>query len=147
MKMTNDYNDEYTFDTDFDVDFDKLNALFSDSDNSMKAFTANVLIGNLPSKRLNECIGETFILAGFYCKETKFRDDKKGFLTTIFGKVNNEPCAYSTTSEKVLDALKKICVVFGKPDNWNDSVNVRIRKDDVQKSDGTSTTAYTLEVL
>lgn len=131
---------------DFLFDTDKVNALFSDNGEDMKKFTANVLIGHIPAERLNNHVGETFTLSGFFCKQRTFQDGKTGNITTIFGK-QNEPCAFTTTSEKVLTSLKMISYAYGKPESWNDSIQVAIKMEEIKKSDGQTVNVYSLEVV
>lgn len=134
--------------TDFDLFDERIAAVFAPEEPSLQAFTANVLIGNIPAKRLNDSVGEGFRLFSFYSKKIKLPDGKEGKLITLFGKKEtgklsaSEPCAYTTTSIKVYDALKKIAMVYGKC-LTEKGVNVRIR---MNKLDNDSK-AYTLEVI
>ncbi len=135
-------------DADFDLFDEKIAAAFAPEETSLQAFTANVLIGNVPAKRLNDCVGEGFRLFCYYAKKIKLPDGKEGKLITLFGKKDAgryhspEPCAYTTTSLKVYDALKKIAMVYGQ-NLTEKGVNVRIR---MNKLDNDSK-AYTLEVV
>ncbi len=128
--------------TDFDFFDEKIAAAFAPEEPSLQAFIANVLIGNVPANRLNDCVGENFRLFCYYSKTIKMPDGKQGKLITIFGKKKTQPCAYTTTSLKVYDALKKIAMVYGQslPEK---GVDVRIR---MNKLDNDSK-AYTLEVV
>lgn len=102
---------------DADLFDERIAAAFAPEEPSLQAFTANVLIGNIPAKRLNDCVGEDFRLFCYYSKKINLPDGKSGKLITLFGKRiekeygkrgTAEPCAYTTTSLKVYDALKKI---------------------------------------
>lgn len=132
------------FDEDFEELYDPiLDSIYPNNNYSeLKPFIANVLIGNISAKRLNNSIGYKFTLYGFHAKQVTFSDDKIGRITTIFGITdNNELCAYSTTSDKVLTACRIISSVFGDELTKN-GIPVIIREKKNDKG-----TSYTLEVV
>lgn len=137
------FSDEYS-----GID-EKIQAVFSDSEsNEIKAFAANVLIGNIPSQKVNESVGKTFKLCGFFIKDVTFRDERKGKYTIMFGNDSNGLCAFATTSDKVYEALMLITAVYGKPAAWKKQINIRIRMNTVGDRSGDSNNkAYSLEVL
>ncbi len=137
-----DYDLDLAFKDSVDLFDEKIAAVFAPEEPSLQAFTANVLIGNIPAKRLNDCVSDSFRLFSYYSKTIKMPDGKQGKLITLFGKKQSQPCAYTTTSLKVYDALKKIAMVYGQslPEK---GVEVRIR---MNKLDNDSK-AYTLEVV
>ena len=71
-----------------DVDFfdERIAAVYAPEEPSLQAFTANVLIGNIPAKRLNDCVGDSFRLFSYYSKQIRLPDGKQGKLITLFGK-------------------------------------------------------------
>jgi len=122
---------------------EKIRSVFSNADNDTKAFAANVLIGNVPAKNVNDSVGETFTLCGYYVKDTTFRDsERKGKYTVLLGRNDNQPCAYATSSSKVYEAVMKIVAVYGEPSAWSSGIGVKIR---MNTSDNVK--AYSLEVL
>ena len=144
--------DEYDLTSiDEEIDAHLFAAFTPENDGALKAHTANVLIGNIPAKRLNDCVGEEFQLFSYYCKKIQFEDGKSGRLISIFGRNVkytagkrglSSPCAYTTTSLKVYDALRKISMVYGEKLSEN-GVPVRIRMNKLENDQK----AYTLEVV
>lgn len=127
---------------------EKIRAVFSESESEdLKVYAANVLIGNAPARKLNDSVGDYFKLCGFYVKDFVFRDsERKGKYTVMFGKKDNDYCAYSTSSDKVFEALMYIVAVFGEPSKWQNSIPVRIRMNQVNDKSGNISNAYSLEV-
>ncbi len=125
---------------------DKIQAVFSDNEgDDIRAFAANVIIGNIPAKKLSENIGHEFGLSGYYVKETQFKEsNRKGKYIIMFGRNSEGLCAYSSTSEKVYDALSAIISAYGKPSTWRKTVNVRIRMNSIDENGGKT---YSLTVL
>ena len=123
---------------------EKINTVFPSNESmQMKAYAANVLIGNVPAKKVSDCVGDVFNLCGFYVKDVLFREsNKKGTYTYMFGKKDNVPCAYCTSSEKVYDALKKIIIIYGEPKVWKQSIKIKIRMNTENDSK-----AYSLELV
>ncbi len=81
---------------------EKIQAVFADTEpQEMRTFAANVLIGNTPARKLNECVGDVFKLSGFHVKDTTYNDGRTGKYVTLFGSLNGIPCAYGSTSDKV----------------------------------------------
>lgn len=128
---------------------EKIQAVFPDSEsNEIKAFAANVLIGNIPARKVNENVGKNFKLCGFYIKNVTFRDERKGRYIVMFGNDSNGVCAFATSSDKVYEALLLITAVYGNPAEWKRNINVKIRMNIVGDSSGSnSNKAYSLEVL
>jgi hypothetical protein len=123
----------------------KLQSALAGHDNKLKAFAANVLIGNIPAKKINESVGEEFILFGFHVKSFKFKDNKKdGKYTVLFGTVKggNMSCAYCSSSDKIYEAVMKILYIYGDVTNWDGGLPVKIRMNII---DGGK--AYCLEVV
>ena len=137
-----DYDLDLAFEDSVDLFDERIAAAFATEEPSLQAYTANVLIGNIPAKRLNDCVGDSFRLFSYYSKQIKMPDGKQGNLVTLFGKKQTEPCAYTTTSLKVYEAMKKIAMVYGQS-LPKKGVEVRIR---MNKLDNDSK-AYTLEVV
>ena len=128
---------------------EKIQCVFSDTQShEMKAYAANVLIGNVPAKKLSDGVGDEFMLCGFHFKTFRFKDsddnraDRHGRFITLFGLKEGSPCAYVTTSDKVYEALTKIIVVYGEPAKWKSDVPVRIRMNALENGK-----AYSLEVI
>ena len=126
----------------------KMKSALGDSDDKLKAFAANVLIGNTPAKKINENVGDEFKLCGFHYKDVKFKDkndgtkERIGKYTVMFGYCNGQPCAYATSSDKVYEAVTKILYIYGDPSNWNAGINVRIRMNNTD-----NVTSYSLEII
>lgn len=107
---------------------EKIQAVFADAEpQEMRTFAANVLIGNIPARKLNESVGDVFELSGFYVKDTKYNDGRTGKYITLFGSMNGNPCAYGSTSDKVYNAVMIIVAVYGKPEKWKQRIRVKIR--------------------
>lgn len=136
LSFSEEVNDEFA---------SKVQAVFPDATaHELKAYSANVLIGNIPAKKLNECVGESFLLCGFYAKNVKFKDKRIGKYTLMFGRcVNNKPCSYATTSDKIYDALVKIIAVYGDATAWKQGITVKIRMNNIDND----SKAYSLEVI
>lgn len=123
---------------------EKIQAVFADTEpQEMRAFAANVLIGNTPAKRLNESVGDVFELSGFYVKETRYSDGHTGKYVTLFGKNNGILCAYGSASDKVYHAVMMIVAVYGKPSAWQQPIKVKIR----MSTYGDNGKAYSLEIV
>jgi hypothetical protein len=121
----------------------KLQAALSEKAGGLRAFAANVLIGHIPSQRVNECVGEEFKLCGFHVKSVTFKDSgREGKYVVLFGYAKGKPCAYSAASDKLYEAIKCILYVYGDVSNWGDGINARIRM-----NTGDDVKAYSLEVL
>lgn len=125
---------------------DKIQTVFSDNEgDDIRAVAANVIIGNIPAKKLNENIGAEFGLSGCYIKEVQFKESsKKGKYIIMFGRDSEGLCAYSSTSDKVYNALSAIISAYGKPSTWRKPINVRIKMSSIDNNGGK---AYSLEVL
>lgn len=123
---------------------EKIQAVFADTEpQEMRAFAANVLIGNIPAKKLNECVGDTFELSGFHVKETKYSDGHTGKYVTLFGNIQGSPCAYGSASDKVYNAVMMIVAAYGKPAVWQQPIKVKIR----MSTYGDNGKAYSLEIM
>ena len=123
---------------------EKIQAVFADAEpQEMRTFAANVLIGNTPAKRLNECVGDVFELSGFHVKDTTYNDGRTGKYVTLFGSLNGRPCAYGSTSDKVYNAVMMIVAVYGKPERWKQRIRVKIR----MNTYGDNGKAYSLEIV
>jgi hypothetical protein len=116
-------------------------------DEEMRAFVANVLIRNTPTKKLSEYVGTEFWLKGYYVENFTFKDESEGKrdgkYTVIFGKIDNAKYAFSTTSVKILDAVQKIKLAYGEPSTW-DRIGIKVR---IRSNDNDGILSYTLEVL
>lgn len=125
---------------------DKIQTVFSDNEgDDIRSFAANVIIGNIPAKKINENIGDVFGLSGCYVKEIQFKESsKKGRYLILFGRNSEGLCAYSSTSEKVYEALAAIISAYGKPSAWRKPINVRTQMYYIDDNGGKS---YSLEVL
>jgi len=119
-------------------------AINGNAGKELKAFAANVLIGNIPTKSVNEHIGDVFRLCGFNVKNFKYKGSgRDGKYTVMFGyDKSDKPCAYNSTSEKIHEAIMKILCVYGDVSDWNGGISVRIR---MNTADGVK--AYSLEVV
>ena len=143
-------DDTELFDTeDFALSFseevsEKIQSVFSDSQTKeIKAYAANVLIGHIPAKKVNESVDDVFELCGFHTKRFRFKDDHEGRFVTLFGfTAQKAPCAYVTTSDRIYDALMKIVIVYGIPAAWKSGITVKIRMNALENGK-----AYSLEVL
>ena len=72
---------------------EKIQAVFADTESQeMRAYAANVLIGNTPAYKLNEHVGDEFELTGFHVKDVKY-EGRSGKYTTLFGSLKGKPCA------------------------------------------------------
>lgn len=125
---------------------DKIQAVFSEHEgDDIRSFAANVIIGNIPAKRLNENVGAKFGLSGCYIKDIQFtKNNKKGKYIIMFGRDDEGLCAYCSTSDKVFDALSAIISTYGRPSEWVKSVNVKIKANVIDEN---GRKAYSLEVL
>lgn len=123
---------------------EKIQSVFADNQTrEIKAYAANVLIGHIPAKKVNESVGDTFELCGFHTKLFRFKDEHDGRFVTLFGyTAQKNPCSYVTTSDKIYDALIKIVIVYGTPATWNNGIMVKIRMNTLENGK-----AYSLEVL
>lgn len=123
---------------------EKIQAVFADAESQeMRAFAANILIGNTPTRKLNESVGDVFELSGFHVKDTKYNDGRTGKYVTLFGNMNGSPCAYGSTSDKVYNAVMMIVAVYGKSETWKERIKIKIR----MNTYGESGKAYSLEIL
>lgn len=123
---------------------EKIQAVFADTEpQKMRAFAANILIGNTPAKKLNECVGDVFELSGFHIKDTKYNDGHIGKYVTLFGTLNGNLCAYGSASDKVYNAVMMITAVYGKPETWEKHIKVKIR----MNTYGDTGKAYSLEIV
>jgi hypothetical protein len=121
----------------------KLHAVIGGADSGLKAFAANVLIGNIPAKKVNESVGDSFKMYGYYVKNFKFKENsREGKYTVMFGTCGGEPCAYSTASDKIYEAVLKIVCVYGEPSNWQNGIDVKIRMNTADND----MKAYSLEI-
>ena len=124
----------------------KLESALGDGSNELKAYAANVLIGNIPAKKVNEYVGDSFMLCGFHIKKVKFKDSgREGMFTVMFGKDRSggNCCAYCSASDKIYESVMKILYIYGDVSNWKSSgIAVRIRMNEI---DGGK--AYCLEIL
>ncbi len=125
----------------------KIQSVFPDTTAAeLKAFAANVLIGHIPARKLNECVGDTFELCGFYVKDVLLvggNQKRNGKYTVLFGHSGKEPRAYATTSDKIYEALSKIIAVYGNASDWKQGIPVRIRVNTLESGNKT----YSLEVI
>lgn len=123
---------------------EKIQAVFADTEpQNMRVFAVNILIGNTPAKKLNECVGNVFELSGFHIKDTKYNDGHIGKYVTLFGSQDGSPCAYSSASDKVYNAVMMITAVYGKPETWKQRIKVKIR----MNTYGENGKAYSLEIV
>ena len=121
----------------------KIQSVFPDTTAAeLKAFAANVLIGHIPARKLNECVGDTFELCGFYVKDVMLVAGNQKY-TVLFGHCGKEPRAYATTSDKIYEALSKIIAVYGSASDWKQGIPVRIRVNTLESGNKT----YSLEVI
>lgn len=146
LMNADDYGLSFSEEVNADIN-EKIKAVFADSETSeMKVFAANVLIGNTPAKKVNENVGKTFEMCGYYVKDVKFKDnDKIGKYTILFGHSSDSPCAFATSSDKVYKALMNIVAVYGEPLLWTKPIKIKIRMNTIDNSSGSK--AYSLEVL
>ena len=140
--------DDFTFSFSDDVSIgtmQKLQSALSAGGSELKIYAANVLIGNIPARKVSENIGVQFNFCGFHAKPVTFKDSKrKGVYTIMFGRENNgNPCAYSSSSDKVYEAILKILYIYGDATNWNSGIDVKIR---MNVLDGDNK-AYSLELV
>lgn len=134
--------DDYGFSFSEEADA-KLDAVFGDSEaDDLKAYAANVLIGNIPVQRVTNHVGLTFQLHGFHARNARFSDNRTGKYTILFGRMDGQPCAYATTSDKMYSAVMAIIAVYGTPAGWKNGVKVRIRMNQQNENKD-----YTLEVI
>lgn len=123
---------------------EKIQAVLADGESQeMRSFAANVLIGNAPARKLNECVGDVFELSGFHIKDTKYNDGRTGKYVTLFGNMNESPCAYGSASDKVYNAVMMIVAVYGKSSAWKRRIKIKIR----MNTYGDSGKAYSLEIV
>ena len=128
----------------------KIQAVFAEGvEPNLKAYAANVLIGNVPAAKLNENVGERFALYGYHVKDTSYQDGHTGKYTTLFGTKqtngNSEPCAFASASDKIYNAVTFIAAVYGIPATWKKPIWVKIRMNTY--GDNGSGKAYSLEVV
>lgn len=123
---------------------EKIQAVFADTESQeMRAFAANVLIGNNPVFKLNEHVGDEFEMSGFHVKEALY-DGRSGKYTTLFGSINGKPCAYGSASDKVYNAVMLIAAIYGMPAAWKQRIKVKIRMNTYGNNDSK---AYSLEIV
>ena len=121
---------------------EKIRTVFSEAESG-----ENVLIGNITPKRISESVDECFWLSGFHIKNITFREsDRSGKYIILFGRNLEGLCSYSTTSDKIYEALMCITAVYGDPSKWKDAINVRIRMNTIETNSG-NVKAYSLEVI
>ena len=137
------FSDEFSATT-----IQKLQSALSDDGagfGKLKMYAANVLIGNLPAKKVNESVGVKFTLCGFHAKPFTFaKSGNKGIYTTMFGKEKNgDPCAYCSSSDKIYEAILKILFIYGDASNWNGGIDVKIKMNMLDEGNR----AYSLEVM
>lgn len=122
---------------------EKIQAVFADTESQeMRAYAANVLIGNTPAYKLNEHVGDEFELTGFHVKDVKY-EGRSGKYTTLFGILKGKPCAYGSSSDKVYNAVMMIAAVYGIPATWKQRIRVKIR----MSTYGDTGKAYSLEIM
>jgi hypothetical protein len=121
----------------------KLQSALSGS-GELKAYAANVLIGNIPAKKVNESVGCEFKLCGFHAKKFTYKESKRdGVYTIMFGISSNDKfCAYCCASEKIYESLLHILYVYGDISRWGSGISVKIRMNDVG-----DVKAYCLEII
>lgn len=123
---------------------EKIQAVFADTESQeMRAFAANVLIGNNPAFKLNEHVGDEFEMSGFHVKDVLY-DGRSGKYTTLFGSINGKPCAYGSSSDKVYNAVVLIAAIYGMPAAWKQRIKVKIRMNTYGNNDSK---AYSLEIV
>lgn len=127
---------------------EKIKAVFADYEsNEIRVYAANILIGNIQAKKVNESVDDKFWLCGFHVKDFQFSgSDRKGKYTIMFGRTLDGFCAYSTTSDKIYEALMSIVAVYGEPSKWRQGINVKIRMNFIENSSNGGK-AYSLEVI
>lgn len=138
--------DDYTFSFSDEVmvgTMQKLQSALGDGDSPIKAYAANVLIGNEITQKVNDSVGVEFILRGYHCKKFKYKDsDRSAVYTVMFGTLNSNYCAFSTTSEKIYESIMHILYVYGDVTNWNGGIAVKIKANALENGK-----AYCLEII
>jgi hypothetical protein len=123
----------------------KLESALGTGSFELKAYAANVLIGNIPAKKVSEYVGDEFMLCGFHGKKVKFKDSgREGMFTVMFGtdRNNGNCCAYCSASDKIYESVMKILYIYGDVSNWKLGIAVRIRMNEVEGGK-----AYCLEIV
>jgi len=121
----------------------KLQSALGSGSGELKAYAANVLIGNVPAKKVNECVGEGFTLYGFHAKKVKFKNSgRDGMYTVMFGTSDKGICAYWSASDKIYESLINILYVYGDVSQWENGIPVKIRMNEVSNGK-----AYCLEII
>lgn len=122
---------------------EKIQAVFADTAApDIKAFAANVLIGNTAAAKLNEHVGDVFDLTGYHIKNVTYQNGT-GRYTTLFGYQDGKLCAYGSSSDKIYTSVMLLTAVYGTPSEWRHRIPVRIRMDTF----GNNGKAYRLEVI
>ena len=122
----------------------KIQAVFAEEvEPSLKIYAANVLLGVIPAAQLSESVGVQFELRGYHIKDVKYRDNRTGKYTTLFGFNHSSPCAFASSSEKIYNAINCITAIYGTPDKWKKPIWVKIR----MSTYGENGKAYGLEVI
>lgn len=125
---------------------EKIQAVFSEkAEPNLKPFAANILIGNLPSDKLSDHVGDRFELHGYHVKNVRYSDGHTGKYTTLFGTRRDELCAYGSSSDKIYKAVSMITAVYGTPDKWEQPIWVEITMNTYGESGNGK--AYNLRVI
>lgn len=121
---------------------EKIQAVFAPDDRELNAYMVNTLLEHIPAAKLHDNIGTVFTLYGYYSKKVKFSDGKSGRITFLFGRNMDDtaPCAYTTASDKVYDALRTIAMVYDNKFVHGVKVKIRMNTHENGKS-------YTLKVV
>jgi hypothetical protein len=139
-------SDEFAFSFSDELPFgamQKIQSAFGGENDALKKYAANVLIGNIAAKKVNENVGDEFTMYGFHAKKFKYKDNNRdGVYTIMFGYFNGESCAYCSSSDKIYESIMSILYVYGDVSNWKNGVTVRIRMNTISNGK-----AYCLEIV
>lgn len=85
---------------------------------------------NNPDKRLAECIGEKIALKHVFCEIVNCTDDETGEITSAprVVLIDSKGVSYQGVSVGVYSAIKKLFLVTGTPDMWEEPVNVKVEQ-------------------
>ena len=79
---------------------------------------------------LNDCVGQEINIKDIYVEEKQVMDDEKGEVKTKYRTIlfDETGQTYATGSYGIYNILKKIVQIYGLPENWKQSLKVKVAK-------------------
>ena len=79
---------------------------------------------------LNDCVGQEIEIKDIYVEEKQVIDDETGEIKTKYRTIlfDKNGQTYATGSYGIYNVLKKIIQIYGLPESWEKSLNVKVAK-------------------